>query len=131
MAGEAERRLRDRLARLKQLTGAEDGDSVFFVADQPEAAWKFAGLARTKVGQELGVIAEGDVQAALGRITTTTDLDAAAEADIVVEAVFERLDVKQELFGTLDAELSTELDDLSPWDAAFGSADRAGLRAEV
>lgn len=49
-----------------------------------------------------GVIAEDDVQAALGRITTTTDLDAAAEADIVVEAVFERLDVKQELFGTLD-----------------------------
>ena len=36
-----------------------------------------------------------------------------------------------ELLGTLDAELSTELDDLSPWDAAFGSADRAGLRAEV
>src|SRR6478752_560410 len=33
-----------------------------------------------------------------------------------------------ELLGTLDAELSTELDDLSPWDAAFGSADRAGLR---
>ena len=50
----------DRLARLKSLTGAEDGDSVFFVADQLEAAWKFAGLARTKVGQELGVIAEGE-----------------------------------------------------------------------
>src|SRR5690242_16180933 len=49
-----------------------------------------------------GVIAEGDVQAALARITTTTDLDAAGEADIVVEAVFERLDVKQELFATLD-----------------------------
>ena len=30
-----------------------------------------------------------DAEAALGRITTTTDLDAAAEADIVVEAVFE------------------------------------------
>jgi aspartyl-tRNA synthetase len=50
----------DRLAKLKSLTGAEDGDSVFFVADQPEAAWKFAGQARTKVGQELGVIAEGE-----------------------------------------------------------------------
>ena len=48
----------DRLARLKALTGATDGDAVFFVADKPEAAWKFAGLARTKVGQELGVIAE-------------------------------------------------------------------------
>jgi aspartyl-tRNA synthetase len=50
----------DRLARLKSLTGAEDGDAVFFVADQPEAAWKFAGAARTKVGQELGVIREGE-----------------------------------------------------------------------
>jgi len=50
----------DRLARLKSLTGAEDGDAVFFVADQPEAAWKFAGLARSKIGQELGVIREGE-----------------------------------------------------------------------
>ena len=50
----------ERLAKLKALTGAEDGDAVFFVADQPEAAWKFAGLARTKVGQELGVIREGE-----------------------------------------------------------------------
>ncbi len=50
----------DRLARLKVLTGAEDGDAVFFVADQPEAAWKFAGFARTRIGQELGAIAEGE-----------------------------------------------------------------------
>jgi aspartyl-tRNA synthetase len=48
----------ERLAKLKSLTGAEDGDSVFFVADQPELAWKFAGQARTKIGQELGVIDE-------------------------------------------------------------------------
>jgi aspartyl-tRNA synthetase len=50
----------DRLARLKALTGAEDGDAVFFVADQPDTAWKFAGQARTKVGQELGAIREGE-----------------------------------------------------------------------
>jgi len=43
-----------------------------------------------------------DRDATLGRITTTTDLDAAAEADIVVEAVFERVDVKQEVFRELD-----------------------------
>ena len=48
----------ERLVKLKSLTGAEDGDSVFFVADQPDAAWKFAGFARTKIGQELGVIDE-------------------------------------------------------------------------
>ena len=48
----------ERLARLRELTGAADGDAVFFVADKPEAAWKFAGQARTRVGQELGLIAE-------------------------------------------------------------------------
>ena len=41
-------------------------------------------------------------EAALARITTTTDLDAVADADIVVEAVFEKLEVKQEIFRALD-----------------------------
>lgn len=49
-----------------------------------------------------GKIAAEDVEAALGRITTTTDLEALAGADIVVEAVFERLDVKHEVFRSLD-----------------------------
>ncbi|MBO4205243.1 3-hydroxyacyl-CoA dehydrogenase family protein [Micromonospora echinofusca] len=49
-----------------------------------------------------GTIAADDVEAALGRITPTTELEAVAEADLVVEAVFERLDVKQEVFRALD-----------------------------
>jgi 3-hydroxybutyryl-CoA dehydrogenase len=49
-----------------------------------------------------GAIAAQDVEVALGRITPTTDLEAAADADIVVEAVFERLDVKQDVFRELD-----------------------------
>jgi 3-hydroxybutyryl-CoA dehydrogenase len=41
--------------------------------------------------------------AALDRIAATTDLDAAAAgAELVVEAVFERLDVKREVFARLD-----------------------------
>ncbi|WP_405457117.1 3-hydroxyacyl-CoA dehydrogenase family protein [Streptomyces sp. NBC_00101] len=40
--------------------------------------------------------------AALARITTTTDLDAVADVDVVVEAVFEKLEVKHEIFRTLD-----------------------------
>ena len=43
-----------------------------------------------------------DRDAALARITITRDLDAAAEADIVVEAVFEQLEVKHKLFRELD-----------------------------
>ncbi|MFC9647927.1 MULTISPECIES: 3-hydroxyacyl-CoA dehydrogenase family protein [unclassified Streptomyces] len=49
-----------------------------------------------------GKLEEADADAALARITTTTDLDAVADADIVVEAVFEKLDVKHEIFRTLD-----------------------------
>jgi 3-hydroxybutyryl-CoA dehydrogenase len=50
-----------------------------------------------------GTITEDEVEAALARISPTTDLDAAAEADIVVEAVFERLEVKQAVFRELDS----------------------------
>ncbi|MFB7269010.1 3-hydroxyacyl-CoA dehydrogenase family protein [Streptomyces sp. NPDC056244] len=49
-----------------------------------------------------GTLEEADADAALARITTTTDLDAVADADIVVEAVFEKLDVKHEIFRSLD-----------------------------
>ncbi|MFF2652839.1 3-hydroxyacyl-CoA dehydrogenase family protein [Streptomyces sp. NPDC058045] len=49
-----------------------------------------------------GKLSAADAEAALGRITATTDLDAVADADIVVEAVFERLEIKHEIFRTLD-----------------------------
>ena len=49
-----------------------------------------------------GSMSDDDRTAALGRITTTTDLAAASEADVVVEAIFEDVDVKRELFGELD-----------------------------
>ena len=47
-------------------------------------------------------VTSGDRDAALGRVTTTTDLAAAAEADLVVEAVFEQVEVKREVFAELD-----------------------------
>ena len=43
-----------------------------------------------------------DAEAALARIATTTDLGAAAEADVVVEAVFEDIEVKHAVFRELD-----------------------------
>jgi 3-hydroxybutyryl-CoA dehydrogenase len=49
-----------------------------------------------------GKISEEDVEATLGRITTTTDLDAVADADVVVEAIFERLEAKHDVFRALD-----------------------------
>ncbi|MDQ1687744.1 MAG: 3-hydroxybutyryl-CoA dehydrogenase [Frankiaceae bacterium] len=50
-----------------------------------------------------GSLSADDAEAALGRISTTTDLEEAATgADIVVEAVFEKLEVKHEVFRVLD-----------------------------
>lgn len=45
---------------------------------------------------------EDDVSAALGRLSLATDLEAAAGADVVVEAVFESLEVKTGVFRELD-----------------------------
>jgi 3-hydroxybutyryl-CoA dehydrogenase len=49
-----------------------------------------------------GQLAAEDAEAALKRITATTDLEAAADADVVVEAVFEKIEVKQDVFRELD-----------------------------
>jgi aspartyl-tRNA synthetase len=40
--------------------GLKAGDAVFFAAGDPAAFYKFAGLARTRVGQELNLIAENE-----------------------------------------------------------------------
>jgi len=47
-----------RLARLKEIAGVGEGDAVFFVCDKPEPAAKLAGAARTRIGRELGLLAE-------------------------------------------------------------------------
>ena len=45
-----------RLAALRRATGAVDGDAVFFVCDKRAAADRLAGKARTRLGEELGLI---------------------------------------------------------------------------
>lgn len=53
--------------------------------------------------EKKGKVTAEQVGQALARITTTTDLEAAARgADIVVEAIIEKLEAKQEVFRTLD-----------------------------
>ncbi|MCX4805797.1 3-hydroxyacyl-CoA dehydrogenase family protein [Streptomyces sp. NPDC058682] len=49
-----------------------------------------------------GKLTAEDAEAALARITTTTDLDAVADVDIVVEAAFEKIEIKHEIFRALD-----------------------------
>lgn len=71
----------------------------------PEALDRGLGSIRSSYAKlvERGRLAADDVDAALARIITTTDLEAAATADLVVEAVFERIEVKAEVFRALDA----------------------------
>ncbi len=51
---------------------------------------------------EKGKIAPADREGTLGRLTTATDLGAVAGADLVVEAIVEKLEVKAEVFRELD-----------------------------
>ncbi len=43
-------------AALREIAGLEDGDAVFFVCDQPTQAARMAGLARTRIGEEMELI---------------------------------------------------------------------------
>lgn len=45
-----------RLEKLRSLTGAQEGDAVFFACDKLKAAEKLAGLARTRLGEELDLL---------------------------------------------------------------------------
>ncbi|MGA2945594.1 MAG: aspartate--tRNA ligase [Xanthobacteraceae bacterium] len=46
----------ERTEKLRAQLGLKDGDAVFFVAGEPEKFVKFAGPARTKVGEDLNLI---------------------------------------------------------------------------
>ncbi len=46
----------ERTAAIREQLGLKEGDAAFFVAGDPEKFWKFSGLARTKVGEELNLV---------------------------------------------------------------------------
>lgn len=66
-------------------------------------------LARRRIERNLaeladwGIVPAGVVDPALDRITYTTDLREAAATDLVIEAVYEDLELKQDIFRALDA----------------------------
>jgi aspartyl-tRNA synthetase len=49
----------ERVEAIRLALGLKAGDAAFFVAGDPDKFAKFAGLARTKVGQELKLVDEG------------------------------------------------------------------------
>jgi aspartyl-tRNA synthetase len=46
----------ERTAAIRTTLGLKEGDAAFFVAGDPDKFWKFAGLARTKLGEELNLV---------------------------------------------------------------------------
>ena len=50
---------RERTEILRAQLNLNDGDAVFFVAGEPQKFLKFAGAARTRIGEELGLIDRG------------------------------------------------------------------------
>jgi len=46
----------ERTAAIRDQLGLKEGDAAFFVAGDPDKFWKFSGLARTKLGEELNLI---------------------------------------------------------------------------
>ncbi|WP_199042260.1 3-hydroxyacyl-CoA dehydrogenase family protein [Glycomyces salinus] len=81
------------------------GWSVSLIDTDPRALERAQTAVADSLGRFVakGRVGEDDAQAAQDRIAHTTDMETAAEAEIVVEAVFERLDVKREVFGRLSA----------------------------
>ena len=45
-----------RMEALREATGTGDGDAVFFSCGEADRAARFAGLARTRIGEELGLV---------------------------------------------------------------------------
>jgi aspartyl-tRNA synthetase len=49
----------ERTAQIKEAAGLADGDAVFFAADKPAAAARFAGVVRDLLGRELDLLDKG------------------------------------------------------------------------
>ncbi|MEX5637690.1 3-hydroxyacyl-CoA dehydrogenase family protein [Parafrankia sp. FMc2] len=83
---------------------ARSGYNVIYRArsDDKVAAVRKRLIESFERGLQRGRLSVEDRDAALARVTGTTDLDALADCDLVVEAVVEELSVKRALFAALD-----------------------------
>ena len=84
---------------------ANAGIPVTIVEREQEALDRGLGIIRRNYENTArkGRISADDVETRMGLLTGSLSLDAVAEADIVIEAVFENMDVKKEVFAELDA----------------------------
>jgi 3-hydroxybutyryl-CoA dehydrogenase len=83
---------------------AQSGFDVRLIDAEAPALARARGAIEKSLGKfvEKGKLTAADRDAALGRLTTGTDLAALADSDYVVEAIFEDAAAKKNLFGALD-----------------------------
>ncbi len=90
-------------AGIAQVSAVAGHDVVLQDVSQDGLARGVAGIEKSLARfAEKGKLSSGDVDLAMDRITTTTDLDAVGESEFIVEAVFEKIDIKAEIFARLD-----------------------------
>jgi len=83
---------------------AQEGLNVVVVDIKDEYVERGLGIIKQLLGEgvERKIFTPEQVEEILGRITGTTDFNAVADADLVIEAVFEDKQVKSDLFKKLD-----------------------------
>jgi enoyl-CoA hydratase/3-hydroxyacyl-CoA dehydrogenase len=83
---------------------AQEGLNVVVVDIKDEYVERGLGIIKQLLseGVERKIFTAGQVEEIFTRITATTDFNAVADADLVIEAVFEDRQVKSELFKKLD-----------------------------
>lgn len=83
---------------------ARAGLAVTAVDGTTELAERGRGFLQKSTGKQVqrGRMSEQDQAALMDRVTFTAELADLADADLVIEAVPERLEIKRDIFGTLD-----------------------------
>lgn len=89
---------------------AQAGYRVIMIDIAPEQLRKGMEAIARSVNKlhEKGKITDDQKRAALEGITTSTQIEMAAEADVVIEAVFEKADIKKQVLGQLDGLIRPE-----------------------
>ncbi len=83
---------------------ANVGLPVTIVETSQEALDRGLGVVRRnyETSAKRGRLTQEEVEARMGRLTGTLELERLADCDLIIEAVYENMDVKKDVFGRLD-----------------------------